>query len=49
MLYIAGSELSESKEVVVKYGFTFEWKKLLLFKSISQFTKRKQTNKQVNK
>ena len=51
MLYIAGSELSESNEVGVKYGFIFEWKNLLLLKSISQFTpkKNKQTNEQIKK
>ena len=48
MLYIAGSELSESNEVGVKYRFIFGLKKLLLLKSISQYTK-KQTNKQTNK
>jgi len=46
----SGSELSESNEVGVKYGFIYEWKKFLLLKSISQFTKkRKQTNNQTNK
>ena len=47
MLYIAGSELSESNEVGVKYEFILSLKKLLLLKSISQFTKKK--NKQTNK
>ena len=47
MLYIAGSELSESNEVGVKFGFILGLKELLLLKSISQFTrKKKQTNKQ---
>ena len=48
MLYIAGLELSESNKVGVKYGFIYGLKKLLLLKSISQFTKKenKQTNKQ---
>ena len=36
-------------EARVKYGFILGLKKLLLLKSISQFTKRKQTNKQTNK
>ena len=45
--YIAGSELFESNEVGVKYGFMLGLKELLL-KSISQFTKEK-TNKQINK
>ena len=48
MLYIAGSELSESNEVKVKYGFILGLKKLLLLKFISQFTKKK-TNRQANK
>ena len=48
MMYIAGSELSESNEVGVKYGFILGLKKLLLLKSISQFTKEK-TNKQTKK
>ena len=44
-------ELSESNEVGVKYGFILGLKKLLLLKSISQFTrkKNKQTNKQIKK
>ena len=45
MLYISGLKLSESNEVEVKYGFILGLKKLLLLKSISQFTKKK-TNKQ---
>ena len=51
LLYIAGSELSKSNEIGVKYGFILGLKKLLLLKSISQFTKEKnkQTNKQTNK
>ena len=51
MLYIAGLELSELNEVGVKYGFILGLKKLLLLKSISQFTKEKnkQTNKQIKK
>ena len=49
MLYIAGLELSESNEVRVKFGFIFGLKKLLLLKSISQFTRKKKTNKQTNK
>jgi len=48
MLYITGLELSESIEVRVKYGFILGLKKLLLLKSISQFTKKK-NNKQTNK
>ena len=48
MLYIARSELSESSEVRMKYGFILELKILLLLKSISQLTKKK-TNKQTNK
>ena len=48
MLYIAGSELSESNEIGVKYEFILGLKKILLLKSISQFTKEK-TNKQTNK
>ena len=48
MIGSCGLELSESNEVRVKYGFIFELKKLLLLKSISQFTKKK-TNKQTNK
>ena len=44
---IAESELSETNEVKVKYGFILGLKKLLLLKSISQFTKKK--NKQTNK
>ena len=48
MLYIAGSELSESNEVGAKYGFILGLKKLLLLKFISQFTKEK-TNKQTKK
>ena len=47
MLYIAGSELSKSNEIGVKYGLILGLKKLLL-KSISQYTKKK-TNKQTNK
>ena len=46
MLYIAGLELSESSEVEVKYEFILGLKKLLLLKSISQFTKKIKTNKQ---
>ena len=46
MLYIAGSELSESNKVGMKYEFILGLKELLL-KSISQFTKKK--NKQTNK
>ena len=51
MLYIARLELSESNDVRVKYGFILGLKKLLLLKSISQFTKKenKQTNKQREK
>ena len=50
MLYIAASELSESNEVGVKYGFILGFKKLFFLKSISQFAKKKkQTNKQINK
>ena len=48
MLYITGSELSESNEVGVKHGFILRLKKLLLLKSISQFIE-KETNKQTNK
>ena len=48
MLYIAGLELSESNEIRVKYEFILGLKKLLLLKSISQFTKKK-TNKQTKK
>ena len=47
MLYKVGMELSESIEVGVKYEFILALKKLLLLKSISQFTKKK--NKQTNK
>ena len=50
MLYIARSELSESNEVGVKFGFILGLKKLLLLKSIPQFPKKKkQTNKQIKK
>ena len=49
MLYIAGSELSESNKVGVKYEFILGLKKLLLLKSISQFIKNKQTKKQIKK
>ena len=48
MLYI-GSELSESNEVGVKYGFILGLKKLLLLKSKLQFTKKEKKNKQTNK
>jgi len=48
MMYIARLELSESNKVEVKYAFIFGLKKLLLLKSISQFTKMK-TNKQIKK
>ena len=47
MLYKVGLELFESNEVGVKYGFILGLKKLLLLKSISQFTKKK--NKQIKK
>ena len=46
----SGLKLSESNEIGVKYGFILGMKKLLLLKSISQFTKKKkQTNEQTNK
>ena len=48
MFYIAGSELSESNEIGVKYGFMLGLKELLFLKCISQYTKKK-TNKQTNK
>ena len=49
MLYIAGSELSESNEVGVKYGFVLGLKELLWLKSISQYTKKKTNKQQTNK
>ena len=47
MLYIVRSELSRLNEIGVKYIFILGLKKLLLLKSISQFTKKK--NKETNK
>ena len=48
MLYKAGSELSESNEVGVKYGFLLGLKKNVVIK-IYFIIYKKQTNKQINK
>ena len=51
MLYIAGSELSESNVVGVKYRFILELKKIIVVKIYFTIYKKenKQTNKQTNK